>query len=145
MLLAMAERRLGIASRLARLMPDRRDPARVTHTLADMIRARIFVTAMGYEDADDLDQLRRDPPFKLACGRLPDTGADLCSQPTLSRLENAPGLRDVIRLTYALVDAWMDFYPRPPRSSAAFSTLCSASSASSATRRFRSKSSTRRA
>ncbi|MGH8163227.1 MAG: IS1380 family transposase [Rhodanobacteraceae bacterium] len=116
MLLAMAERRLGIAARLARLVPDRRDPARVTHTLADMIRARIFAIAMGYEDADDLDHLRRDPAFKLACGRLPDTGEDLCSQPTLSRLENAPGLRDVIRLTYALVDAWMDSYPRPPRS-----------------------------
>jgi hypothetical protein len=46
---------------------------------------------------------------------LPDTGEDLCSQPTLSRLENAPGLRDVIRLTSALVDAWIDSYPRPPR------------------------------
>ena len=116
MLLAMAERRLGIAARLARLVPDRRDPTRVTHTLADMIRARIFAIAMGYEDADDLDHLRRDPAFKLACGRLPDSGGDLCSQPTLSRLENAPGLRDVIRLTYALVDTWIDSYPRPPRS-----------------------------
>ena len=116
MLLAMAERRLDIAARLARLVPDRRDPARVTHTLADMIRARIFAIAMGYEDADDLDHLRRDPAFKLACGRLPDSGDDLCSQPTLSRLENAPRLRDVIRLTYALVDTWMDSYPRPPRS-----------------------------
>ena len=66
MLLAMAERRLGIAVRLARLVPDRRDPTRVTHTLADMIRARIFAIAMGYEDADDLDHLRRDPAFKLA-------------------------------------------------------------------------------
>jgi hypothetical protein len=36
----------------------------------------------------------------------------LCSQPTLSRLENAPRLRDVIRLTYTLVDAWMDSYWR---------------------------------
>ena len=116
MLLAMAERRLGIAARLARLVPDRRDPAWVTHTLADMIRARIFAMAMGYEDADDLDHLRRDPAFKLACGRLPETGDDLCSQPTLSRLENAPGPRDVIRLTYALVDAWIDSYPKPPRS-----------------------------
>ena len=69
MLLVMAERRLGIAARLARLVPDRRDPTRVTHTLADMIRARIFAIAMGYEDADDLDFLRRDPAFKLACGR----------------------------------------------------------------------------
>ena len=116
LLLSMAERRLGLATRLARLVPDRRDPARVTHTLADMIRARILAIAMGYEDADDLDHLRHDPAFKLACGRLPDTGDDLCSQPTLSRLENAPGLRDVIRLTYALVEAWMDSYLRPPRS-----------------------------
>ena len=62
-----------------------------------MIRARIFAIAMGYEDTNDLDHLRRDPAFKLACGRLPDSGVDLCSQPTLSRLENAPRLRDVIR------------------------------------------------
>ena len=87
MLLAMAERRLGIAERLARCFPDRRDPLRITHTLADMVRARILAIACGYEDADDLDALRVDPAFKLACGRLPDTGANLCSQPTLSRLE----------------------------------------------------------
>ena len=114
MLLSLAERRLGIAERLARLIPDRRDPTRITHSFADMIRARIFAICCGYEDADDLDTLRTDPAFKLACGRPPDTGVDLCSQPTLSRLENAPRLRDVIRLTYALVDAWMDSYPREP-------------------------------
>jgi hypothetical protein len=72
-----------------------------------MIRARIFAICCGYEDADDLDLLRVDPAFKLACGRLPDTGRDLVSQPTLSRLENTPTLRDVIRLTYALVDQWI--------------------------------------
>ena len=116
MLLAMAERRLGIAERLARCFPDRRDPSRITHTLADMIRARIFAIACGYEDADDLDFLRTDPAFKLACGRLPDSGADLCSQPTLSRLENAPSLKDAIRLTYALVDQWMASYEREPAS-----------------------------
>ena len=55
-----------------------------------MFRARMFAICCGYEDADDLDLLRSDPAFKLACGRLPDTGRDLCSQPTLSRLENAP-------------------------------------------------------
>ncbi len=45
MLLSMAERRLGVAERLARYFPDRRDPARITHTLADMIRARILARA----------------------------------------------------------------------------------------------------
>ena len=116
MLLAMADRRLGIAERLARCFPDRRDPLRITHTLADMVRARILAIACGYEDADDLDALRADPAFKLACGRLPDTGANLCSQPTLSRLENAPSLKDAIRLTWALVDQWMASYEREPAS-----------------------------
>ena len=116
MLLAMAERRLGLAEKLARVFPDRREPTRVVHRLVDMFRARMFAICCGYEDADDLDHLRSDPAFKLACGRLPDSGRDLCSQPTLSRLENAPRLRDVIRLTYTLLDAWMDSYPREPAS-----------------------------
>ena len=43
----------------------------------DMIRARVFAICCGCEDADDLDALRTDPAFELACGRLPDTGDDL--------------------------------------------------------------------
>jgi hypothetical protein len=81
-----------------------------------MIQARVFAISCGYEDADDLDVLRADPASKLACGRLPVSGADLCSQPTLSRLENAPSLKDAIRLTYALVDQWMTSYEREPAS-----------------------------
>src|SRR5277367_4778671 len=46
MLLAMAERRLGVADRLARSFPDRRDPTRILHTRADMIRARIHAIAL---------------------------------------------------------------------------------------------------
>ena len=90
MLLALAERRIGIAERLAAAITDRRDPTRVVHSLPDMLRARILAIACGYEDADDLDHLRRDPALKLACGHLPDSGRDLCSQPTMSRCENAP-------------------------------------------------------
>src|SRR3954451_19441540 len=114
MLLAQAERRLGIAERLARLIPDHRDPARVTHAIIDMIRARIFAIACGYEDCNDFGPLRADPAFKLACGHGPESGADLASQPTLSRLENAPTIRDAIRLTYALVDQWMESYATAP-------------------------------
>ncbi|PYD74359.1 IS1380 family transposase [Novacetimonas pomaceti] len=114
LLLAAAERRIGMADRLARLIADPRNPRRVAHGVADILRARMLAIACGYEDADDLDHLRCDPGFKLACGRLPDTGRDLCSQPTISRWENAPTLREVIRLTYALVDTWCDSYARPP-------------------------------
>jgi DDE family transposase len=114
MLLAQAERRLGIADQLARVIPDERDASRVTHLLPDILRARIFAIACGYEDADDLDRLRLDPAFKLACGRLPDTGEDLCSQPTVSRWENAPGLRDLIRLMGVMVDLYCASYTKPP-------------------------------
>ena len=68
MLLAQADRRLGVADRLARVIPDGRDPDRVTHLLPDILRARIF--AIACEDADDLDRLRGDPPFKQPQGSL---------------------------------------------------------------------------
>jgi len=114
MLLAQAERRLGLAQRLDQVIPDRRDQDRVTHLLPDILRARIFAIACGYEDADDLDRLRCDPAFKLACGRLPDSGTDLCSQPTISRWENAPALRDLIRLMGVMVDLYCASYATPP-------------------------------
>ena len=80
---AQAARRLGIAEKLAPVIPDRRDPNRVLHPLPETVLARILAIACGYEDADDLDHLRADPAFKLACGRLPESGADLMSQPNV--------------------------------------------------------------
>ena len=71
--------------------------------------------ACGYPDGDDLDDLRKDPAFKLACGRLPESGGDLASQPTMSRWENAPDLRTLIRLSRGLVDLWCKSYRRPAK------------------------------
>ena len=68
MLLAQAERRLGVAERLAAMIPDGRDASRVIHLLPDILRARIFAIACGYEDADDLD-----PAAIELCGRHLDT------------------------------------------------------------------------
>ena len=116
MLLALAERRMGIADKLAAEITDRREPTRVIHALSDILRARILAIACGYEDADDLDYLRSDPALKLACGQLPDSGRDLCSQPTMSRCENAPNLREVIRLMRAMVALYCRSYDKPPAS-----------------------------
>src|SRR6201993_2297437 len=114
LLLGMVERQLGIAAKLAQLIADPRNPALVTHRVDDILRARILAIACGYEDADDLDHLRSDAAFKLACNRLPDSGGDLCSQPTVSRWENAPSLREVVRMTYAMIDAYCASYSHPP-------------------------------
>jgi Transposase DDE domain group 1 len=51
MLLAAAERRIGIAQRLAGLIADPRNPLLVTHSVVDILRARMLAIACGYEDA----------------------------------------------------------------------------------------------
>jgi DDE family transposase len=116
MLLGTVERQLGIADTLAPLISDQRNPLFVTHSVSDVLRARMLAIACGYEDGDDLDLLRTDPGFKVACGRLPDSGDDLCSQPMVSRWENAPSLREVVRMTYAMIDLYCRSYDRAPAS-----------------------------
>ncbi len=115
LLLAGADKRLGLIDMLAAIIPDHRDQAAITHTMSDILRGRVFAIACGYPDANDLDHLRRDPAFKLACGRLPESGDDLHSQPTMSRWENAPDLRTLIRMTRGMVDLWCKSHRRPPR------------------------------
>jgi hypothetical protein len=112
--LAPIESRLGIAARLSGCLPDLRDPARTHHSYAQMIRARLFAIACGYEDCDDLDALRADPALKLACGRLPEEGRDLMSQPTLSRLENAPDWRRLARMGLTMIDLFCDAWRHVP-------------------------------
>ena len=114
LLLAQAERAMGICRRLAACIADRRDPSRVIHALDDILRARIFAIACGYEDADDLDALRDDPGFRLALGKLPGSGAGLASQPTMSRWENAPTTRELAKLMGAMIAIYCDSYPVPP-------------------------------
>ncbi len=68
MLLAEAARRMGIAGKLAAVIPDRRDPTRVVHPLPEILLARILAIACGYEDADDLDACAPTPPSSSPAG-----------------------------------------------------------------------------
>ncbi len=115
LLLAAIEGRLGIAERLADCIEDRRAPDRVRHGLAEMIRYRALLIAAGYPDGNDCDALKSDPAFKMAVGRLPESGADLCSQPTISRLENLPGPVALKRMMAAMVELFCDSFEQVPR------------------------------
>jgi hypothetical protein len=115
LLLAAIERRLKIADRLAACIEDPRDPERVRHGLAEMIRYRVLLIAAGYPDGNDCDALKSDPAFKMAVGRLPESGDDLCSQPTISRLENLPGATALKRMMAAMVDLFCDSFDPVPR------------------------------
>ena len=86
--LAEADSELGLCEAISEHVPEWRK-RRGRHSLESLVRRRLFQIACGYEDQDDADFLREDPLLKLSCGSLPESGADLASQPTLSRLENA--------------------------------------------------------
>ena len=104
--LDQAEQALGLCAAFAACIPEwRRGPVR--HALATLVRQRVFQIACGYEDQDDADTLRTDPLLKLVCGHLPESGHDLASQPTLSRLENAVDWRACYRLAVALGEVYL--------------------------------------
>lgn len=109
------ERRMGIADVLASCLVDHRDPMRTAHSHASMIRARMMAIACGYEDCDDMDALRHDPALKMACERLPEAVRGLASQPTLSRLENAPDWRTLARMGLAMIDLFCDSFGSVPK------------------------------
>jgi hypothetical protein len=115
LLLREAERRLGIARRLAGALRDRRDRSRIDHALPELLKTRMFAIACGYEDANDLNRLRHDPLLKLAVGRLPESGVALCSQSTMSRLENMPSKIEAARLTAALSDQFCASFATTPK------------------------------
>jgi hypothetical protein len=101
-----AELALGVCAALAAGVPEWRRGG-VRHSLEALVRQRVFQIACGYADQDDADTLRTDPLFKLACGRLPASEADLASQPTLSRLENAVDRHAVEQLAASLADLYI--------------------------------------
>jgi len=108
MLVAEANRKLGLIDRLASVIDDRRDPLKVRHGISEMFAQRIFAIACGYEDCNDFDDLCRDPALKVAVGRLPRSGHNLASQPTLSRLENSVGAGELYRMSEVLVDLFIE-------------------------------------
>jgi hypothetical protein len=114
LLLREVELRLGMARRMAECIRDPRAPERVPHRLDEILHFRMLMIAAGYEEGDDADTLRRDSLFKLTMQRLPDE-ADLWSQPTVSRTENLPDARALLRLGRAMVDYCCDSFRQVPR------------------------------
>ena len=113
-MLREVEQRLGIARRLADCIADPRPPERILPGLDDIIRFRMLMIAAGYEDGNDADSLRSDPLFKLAMDRLPEQ-AELCSQSTVSRCENLPDSRALLRMGRAMVDHYCQSFRQVPR------------------------------
>jgi len=97
LVLKKLEERTGIVRRFAACFEDYRRPDRLEHPLLDLILQRVFGLALGYEDLNDHDELRRDPMLAVALSkddvkgerrrRAPDRGKALAGKSTLNRLE----------------------------------------------------------
>jgi hypothetical protein len=94
------DRRWRLTERMIECLEDNR--SRHDHSLAEMLRQRLFGILADYEDCNDHDDLRHDPVFKIVAGKSVNEDA-LASQPTLSRFENSITPKMLERLRTLLV------------------------------------------
>jgi hypothetical protein len=111
-LLKAADRRMQLTEALAACLKDERQPGKVDHAIEELLAQRIFGIACGYADANDAARLGEDPVHKMLIGRDPVEGADLASQPTLSRFENVPDRKQLYRMGEALADRVIERHGR---------------------------------
>jgi hypothetical protein len=104
--LARMDSEMGLCETLSECVPEWRT-RKARHSLASLVRQRVFQIACGYEDQNDSDTLREDPLLKLCCGSLPESGLDLASQPTISRMENAATRRSCHRIAEVLFETYL--------------------------------------
>jgi hypothetical protein len=100
LLLREVEARTGILQRFATCFTDHRRHELTDHSVAELIAQRVYAIALGYEDLNDHDELRRDPLLAVLAGkddptgqqrsRETDTGNALAGKSTLNRLELTP-------------------------------------------------------
>lgn len=115
LLARQAEETVQVCQRLADCIQEWRDPHKITHSLYQLVSQRVYQLVGGYEDANDSNQLRHDPIYKIACGRLPLAEQDLlASQPTITRLENHISKRELARMRSRLVEGFINRYQVAP-------------------------------
>jgi hypothetical protein len=97
LLLREADGAIGLSRQVAACFKDGRRQDKIEHALETLVAQRIHGIALGYEDLNDHDELRRDPVLGLLSGKLEARRADcavLAGKSALNRLEHAPKAGD---------------------------------------------------
>ena len=101
LLLEKLERKHKLINHFSKILPDRRDPSRITHSVSKLLKQRVYGIMLGYEDANDVKYLKNDPLLQDILE------GDLASQPTISRFENTMDKHVIFKLCYAWVDRYV--------------------------------------
>jgi hypothetical protein len=110
LLVAAADRRLGLLSGLARQLDDGRQAGKVAHRLLPLLRQRVYAVALGWEDVNDHDSLRDDLALQTACGR----DARLASPSTVGRLDRAADRAWAWAAHVSMVEAFIASFDAAP-------------------------------
>jgi hypothetical protein len=102
-LLRQTDQRLNLLPRLAECFLDGRNQEQVEHSILEMLSQRIYGLALGYEDLNDHEQLRKDPVFGILAGRQ-ELEEPLAGKSTLNRMELGAGTKD----RYKKITFWKD-------------------------------------
>jgi len=120
-LLRQTDKRLNLLPRLAECFLDGRNQDQVEHSIVEMLSQRIYGLALGYEDLNDHEQLRKDPVFGILAGRE-ELNEPLAGKSTLNRMELGAGTQDRYKkitfwkegLDEVLVKVFLESYEKAP-------------------------------
>jgi hypothetical protein len=104
LLLRETDGKMNLLSRFSQCFFDGRNPALIEHSVEQMVRQRTYALALGYEDLNDHDQLRRDPLLALMAGKIEPGAEALAGKSTLNRMELGNGIPD----RYKKIGFWRD-------------------------------------
>ena len=110
LLLNEVENQLGLLERFAICINDPRHQDYVLHSIDSMIKQRVMQIAAGYEDANDCNTMREDGILKICAGQE----QSLSTQPTMCRLENLPGAKELYNMAKVFIDTFIASYPKAP-------------------------------
>jgi hypothetical protein len=102
-LLRQTNQHLNLLPRLAECFLDGRNQSMVEHSILEMLSQRIYGLALGYEDINDHEQLRKDPVFGILAGRE-ELDEPLAGKSTLNRMELGTGVQS----RYKKITFWKD-------------------------------------
>jgi hypothetical protein len=126
LLLREVEKRIGIVRQFAACFRDYRNPDLIEHTVEELVAQRVYGLALGYEDLNDHEELRKDPLLAVLVEKSDPVGEVLTGKSTLNRLELTPAtasakarykkiVADHAAVDRLFVDVFLAAHPQSPQ------------------------------